>query len=153
MTPYVREIWVNIGSDHGLLPDGTKPLPKPMLTFLQLTRTPWQSPDGSFMKKTQTKITKISLKITYLKFDLNFPGANELIYPMCARNWPNSQILQCTSSISHNAPFRTEMCTFLFWMVHCGIWENVHCGICEIGLLSFPHCVNEPIMHARHSEA
>ena len=25
------EIWVNIGSGNGLLPDGTKPLPEPML--------------------------------------------------------------------------------------------------------------------------
>ena len=27
-----RQIWVNIGSGNGLLPDGTKPLPEPMLT-------------------------------------------------------------------------------------------------------------------------
>ena len=26
------KIWVNIGSGNGLLPDGTKPLPEPMLT-------------------------------------------------------------------------------------------------------------------------
>ena len=26
------EIWVNIGSGNGLVPDGTKPLPEPMLT-------------------------------------------------------------------------------------------------------------------------
>ena len=26
-------IWVNIGSDNGLLPDRTKPLPEPMLTY------------------------------------------------------------------------------------------------------------------------
>ena len=32
MTPYGDEIWVNIGSGNGLLPDGTKPLPEPMLT-------------------------------------------------------------------------------------------------------------------------
>ena len=36
-------------------------------------------------------------------------------------NPPNSQIPQCTRSISHNAPFRTAMCTFLLWMVYCGI--------------------------------
>ena len=29
------EIWVNIGSGNGLLPDGTKPLPEPMLTDSQ----------------------------------------------------------------------------------------------------------------------
>ena len=28
--------YVNIGSDNGLLPDGTKPLPDPMLTIHQL---------------------------------------------------------------------------------------------------------------------
>ena len=39
-------------------------------------------------------------------------------------NWPNSQIPECTCSISQNAPFRTEMCTFLFWMEHCGIWNR-----------------------------
>ena len=27
-----KEIWVNIGSGNGLVPDGTKPLPKPKLT-------------------------------------------------------------------------------------------------------------------------
>ena len=29
------EIWINIGSGNGLLPDGTKPLPEPMLTYHQ----------------------------------------------------------------------------------------------------------------------
>ena len=32
----VMEIWVNIGSVNGLLPDGTKPLLEPMLTYHQL---------------------------------------------------------------------------------------------------------------------
>ena len=44
-------------------------------------------------------------------------------------NWPNSQIPEYTCSISHNAPFRTDMCTFLFWMEHCGI-----CNRCILGL-------------------
>ena len=39
-------------------------------------------------------------------------------------NWPKSPIPECTCSISHNAPFRTEMDTFLFWMEHCGkLWN------------------------------
>ena len=29
------EIWVNIGSDNGLLPDGTKPLPEPIKIYHQ----------------------------------------------------------------------------------------------------------------------
>ena len=32
---YATEIWVNIGSGNGLLPDGTKPLPEPILTYHQ----------------------------------------------------------------------------------------------------------------------
>ena len=32
--------------------------------------------------------------------------------------------------ISHNTPFRAEMCTFLFWMVCCGIW-----GRCIVGFV------------------
>ena len=39
-------------------------------------------------------------------------------------NRPFSQIPECTCSISHNAPFRTEMCTFLFWKEPCGIWNR-----------------------------
>ena len=31
MTPYYNIDLVNIGSDHGLLPDGAKPFPDPML--------------------------------------------------------------------------------------------------------------------------
>ena len=33
--PYDKGIWVNIPSGNGLLPDGTKPLPEPMLTYHQ----------------------------------------------------------------------------------------------------------------------
>ena len=44
---------------------------------------------------------------------------------------PISQIPECICSISHNAPFRTEMCTFLFWMEHCDIWNR-----CILGLVN-----------------
>ena len=37
---------------------------------------------------------------------------------------PTSQIPRCTCTISHHTPFRTEMHTFLFWMVYCGIWDG-----------------------------
>ena len=46
-----------------------------------------------------------------------------------------SHIPECTSSISHNAAFRTEMCTFLFWMVHCGIWNR-----CILGFVRLLYC-------------
>ena len=31
----VTQIWVNVGLGNGLLADGTKPLPEPMLTYNQ----------------------------------------------------------------------------------------------------------------------
>ena len=53
-------------------------------------------------------------------------------------NWTNSQIPQRISSISHNAPFRTEMCTFLFWMVHCRIWNR--CIVGFVKLVYYKNC-------------
>ena len=40
----VTWIWVSIGSGNGLLPDGTKPLPEPLLTLCQ--SGPVVSPEG-----------------------------------------------------------------------------------------------------------
>ena len=65
------EIWVNIGSGNGLMPDNTKPLPEPMLTDHQ-----WSSVTfiiGQFHKRC---LNYQSLKC--LKFHSNFPGSNEL---------------------------------------------------------------------------
>ena len=53
-------------------------------------------------------------------------------------NWPNSQIPQCTCSISHIAPFRTEMCTFLFWMMQYGIWNRCIVGFVRLVYWSIP---------------
>ena len=67
------------GSGNGLLPDGTKPLPELMLTYLQ---TSVRSSDihlsAILQAITQPSVTEISLKIDYLKFCSNLPGANEL---------------------------------------------------------------------------
>ena len=71
------EIWVNIGSANGLLPDGTKPLPE--------TNVDWSSRKSSDIhiraisqEMPQASITKIHLKITYLKLHSNIPGGSEL---------------------------------------------------------------------------
>ena len=62
------QIWVNIGSDDGLLPDDTKPSPESMVSSdINLKEISQQIP--------QLSITKVSLKITYLKFRSNLPGA------------------------------------------------------------------------------
>ena len=76
---------------------------------------------------------------TSLSYTLNIMSAEVLVTQgartSAARYWPNSQIPQYTCSISHNAPFRTEMCTFLFWMVHCGIWNR-----CIVGFVRLVSC-------------
>ena len=53
----------------------------------------------------------------------NAPVPYPTIHHSEQSRWPAVQIPQCTSPISHNSPFRTEICPFLFWMVHCGIWD------------------------------
>ena len=40
------------------------------------------------------------------------------------------QTPSCTCPISNNTPFRTDMCTFLFWMMFCRIWDG-----CIVGYL------------------
>ena len=51
-----------------------------------------------------------------------------------AHNWPNSQIPKSNCSISNNAPLKTEMRSFLFWMVHCRIWSR-----CIVGHVNLVH--------------
>ena len=69
------DIWVNIGSGNGLLPDGTKPLPEPMLTYQQsFVAFIWQQ----FYVKHLVSIHEISSKIMFLKLQPHLPGANEL---------------------------------------------------------------------------
>ena len=93
------EIWVNIGSGDGLLPDSTKPLSKPMLTDHHLKSSDIHSRAIS-QEMPQPSITKIRLKITYLKFHSNFSGANELIYDMCLQ------------LIWRSGPHRSHRCTW-----------------------------------------
>ena len=77
------EIWVNSGSGNGLLPDGTKPLPEPMLTYHQLGRvafTWWQYS----LEMLTMSLAKRGLKITHLKSQPHLPRGKELThtYPM-----------------------------------------------------------------------
>ena len=69
---------VNIGSDNGLLPDGTKPLSEPMLTYhhryyMALT---WEQ------LQKMCLIHNISSEFTPLKSLLHLPGSNELFLIM-----------------------------------------------------------------------
>ena len=60
-------ILLNIGSGNGLVPDGTKPLPKPMFSITEVVR-----------HYPVDIITKIYWNRTRLKLQPHFPGVNEL---------------------------------------------------------------------------
>ena len=58
------EIWVNPGSGNGLLPDGTKPLPEPMLT-----RDYWHPSQCNFTENAQDMLAKIFIEtLIFLDF-------------------------------------------------------------------------------------
>ena len=66
----------NIGSGNGLLPDGTMPLPEPMLTSSE-------GFCGILLRAVSQELLKVSiqdmsLKKTFWKIFSNPPGANEL---------------------------------------------------------------------------
>ena len=47
--------------------------------WLIISKVQWHSSECNCTRDTSAPITNISLKMTYLKFHLNLPGANELI--------------------------------------------------------------------------
>ena len=69
------KIWFDISSGKGLLLGGIKPLPEPMLTGHQSSNIHIRAIS---QEMPQPSITKIILRITYLKLYSNFPGVNEL---------------------------------------------------------------------------
>ena len=79
------EIWVNIGSGNGLLPDDTKPLPEPMLTDHQWS--PMTFILGQFNKKylnyqslkSENYMSKISFKLPWGQWAENSPISTHLI--------------------------------------------------------------------------
>ena len=62
----VTQIWVNIGSGSGLLSEGTKPSPVPILTYCKwsLVAFSWQQ---FYRRNSKTSGHKISFKTTPLK--------------------------------------------------------------------------------------
>ena len=55
-----------------------------------------------------------------------------------SHDWPNSRIQKCTCSMPHIAPFKTEMCIFLFWMRHCGMWNGCILGFVKLVYYALP---------------
>ena len=77
------QIWANIGSSNGLLPDGTKPLPEPTLTYGLITKgILWHSPESSFTSAHE--LTSCVQRLpTLLQLLPCLPGANELSNFFC----------------------------------------------------------------------
>ena len=65
----ISEILFNTDSGNGVVPDGTNPLPEPILTYLHWG--PVTISCGEF--------TEINLQIFYQNIQSNFSEANELI--------------------------------------------------------------------------
>ena len=74
----VTQLWVNIDSGNGLLPDRTKPLPEPMLT--SSVRSSENHLWAVAQEIPRPAITEINLEIIYVKFLSNLPATNELNY-------------------------------------------------------------------------
>ena len=70
------QVWINIGSGNGLLPDGTKPLLEPMLT---ISKVQWHSSEGSFKRDISAINHKNSLQNYFSKISFKSPRGNELI--------------------------------------------------------------------------
>ena len=110
-------IWINIGSGNGLLPDGTKPLPEPMLTEWSSVKSTDIHIRAISQEMPQLSISKIPWKITYLKFHSNFPGANELTHWLPDTTWHHRSTLgqvksYCLATPSH---YLNHLLTFPWW--------------------------------------
>ena len=95
----------NFGPGNGLLPDGTKPSPEPMLPFHQ--QSPVTFIWGSFHKRYFVhQPLKLAWKLPFYNFTQNLPGGNELIGTI---NWANSRLIdeiRCfTDPLRHRSKF------------------------------------------------
>ena len=89
----------------------------------------------------QVTIWLFSFRMMIMKSILTTSGAmfedilsifSALISSFSIWNWHDLQIPQCISTMSHNVPWRTEMFAFLFWIVHCGIWNRYIMGFMRL---------------------
>ena len=74
-----------------------------------------------------------ALMLHLASFQLHVPrrDCNISVALQKACNWPNSQIPECTHSISHNVPF---------WMEHCGVWNRCFLGFVKLDYQIIPLC-------------
>ena len=138
--PY-SEIWVNIGSGNGLLPDGTKPLPEPMLTDHQWSPVTFIL--GQFHKRCLNHQSLKSVWKLRLKFHSNFPGANELKSCYYTHNKQNT-----TKHVHIVWGIQYMHCFFVFFCIYIRLaafttawhyWQNycdpIWCGVISCCIL------------------
>ena len=85
------QILVNIGSGNGSLPDGTKPLPEPMLTYLLLN--PMKFIWGHYHKKIWRYQWKKKIEDSTFKIKSRYPRVNELMKYLMRYNLPFRRLL------------------------------------------------------------
>ena len=111
----VTEIWVNIDSGNVLLPDGTKPLPEPVLTYRQWDPVAFLSLGAiSQAAIPQPRISEIRLGMSYIKKN----------HAMMTSS--NGNILSVTGHLcgeftSHRWISRTEASDAELW---CFLWSE-----------------------------
>ena len=100
------DILVNTGSENGLLPDGTKPLPEPVLTNHQ--KVVWYSFQNHLLSGNKDIHTHACLEFAHLKSQPHLTGDDELIGFGHLQAWwlPNlvpMYDVQCISGWMHMA--------------------------------------------------
>ena len=112
------EVSVNSGSGNGLVPNGTKPLPEPVLTYL-VTFTWWQCSLGIL------KISFTKFSVTYLKAQPHLSGNKDLIPTYYLIHWSVGHldaILKMKLLPLCNPQYSTD--PVHIWYSHWPQWEH-----------------------------
>ena len=119
----VTEIWINIPQVMACCL--TAPSHYLHQCWLIISEVQWHSYQGNYTRDAQPSITKIHLKITYLKFHSNLPGAKELKFDIiiCGffRFYQHQIYLHCSDSITQNGRRDLEISqsTYCAYSVGC----------------------------------
>ena len=92
----------------------------------------WVSINWTLTNKLQWNLNQNAISLKKLIRKYCMLNGSYFVSASMWYDWTNSQIPECSSSISRNAPFRTEMYTFLFWMEHCVIWNRSIVGFVKL---------------------
>ena len=123
-------MWVNTGSGNGLLPDGIKPLPEPMLTYHQSSKMLCVIHLRAVsQEKLLNLIRSMSSDNTLLNLLPHIPGTNEfigyLVAPLATMCSPSSTGAWGTRSRSKSPSVITSPLSVTgrtsFWMKGCSI--------------------------------